>query len=167
MSQYPPPNPASNYPPPFSPETPPQRRSIWVWILGIGGVLVLMPCLCCSGLLGFSFLFKEVTISDGEHMGGSPMNVKFNYAFADQGHGPPKAYFIVVQTAGGTKREQPIGGMGFGPQRIALRGTWQFHAGPEVAGQDDRRPVKVWIESEEHRGHRSTASNTLTIAPKS
>ena len=91
------------------------------------------------------------------------MNVKFDYAFADQGHGMPKGYYIVVQASDGTRKERSISG-GFG--RVAMRGTWQFSDSLALGPERNKKPVKVWVESEDHRGSRATASNTLTIYPK-
>src|SRR6476620_10782172 len=99
MSQAPPPgqpgfpDPAS-YPSPPGPYAQPmpakEGRSWWPWIVGGLGLLVVMPCLCCGGCMVVIGSFKEITISNGEHLGGSPMNVRFNYAFANDGsHGPP------------------------------------------------------------------------------
>lgn len=143
--------------------------SVWKWIVGILGVLVLMPCMCCIGILAWSMTIKDLAISNGQHLGGPPMNVKFDYAFRDDGRrGSPKAFFIVVQSASGVRREQPIArGIGFGPQTVPMRGTWQFFAGGDLAGPEHQGAVQVWVEAEDMSGSRSTASNTLTIYPKS
>lgn len=150
----------------------PGGSSVWKWIVGIVGLLILMPCMCCGGCLAYSFTVKDLTISNGEHVGGSPMNVKFDYAFHDDGsRGPLKAFFIVVQAANGTRRESQIrGGFGFGmggKPGIPMRGTWSFGNGADLGPENNKRYVQVWIESEDDHGSRSVASNTLTIYPKS
>jgi hypothetical protein len=150
---------------------PPQTSSLWKWIVGIVGVMIFMPCLCCSGCLAYSFTVKDLTISNGEHLGGSPMNIKIDYAFRDDGsRGPLKAYYIVVQAANGTRRERLITGQltfGFGgTPTIPMSGTWHFGNAVDLGPENNKRYVKVWIESESGGG-RSTASNTLTIYPKS
>lgn len=148
------------------PASPQKGGSLWLWIVGIVGALCLLPCLCCGGIVAYSATVKELAISNGQHLGGPPLNVKFDYAFADQGRGMPKSYFIVVKAADGTRKERSVAGFGFGPQRIAMRGTWQFTDSRDLGPERNKLPVKVWIESEDHRGSRSTASNTLTIYPK-
>jgi hypothetical protein len=96
------------------------------------------------------------------------MHVRVDYAFGNDGsRGPLKGYYLVAQTASGVKREQSIGGFGFGPQRIPMRGSWQFFAGGDLIGPEHKGAVTVWVEAEETNGSRSTASNTLTIYPKS
>lgn len=149
---------------------PAQPSSAWKWIVGIVGLMIFMPCVCCSGCLAYSFTIKDLTISNGEHLGGSPMNIKFDYAFHDDGsRGPPKSYYIVVQAANGTRRERPVTGpfgFGFGPQRISMRGTWQFGDAIDLGPDNNKQYVQVWIESESG-SVRATSSNTLTIYPKS
>src|SRR5437870_11486449 len=111
MSQgptYPDPAGYPSTPGPFPPQ-PPQGSSAWKWIVGIIGLMIFTPCLCCSGCLAYSFTLKDLTISNGEHLGGSPMNIKIDYAFRDDGRrGPLKAYYIVVQAANGTRRERQV-----------------------------------------------------------
>jgi hypothetical protein len=163
-----------NYPgaPGPIPPQPPQRSSLWMWIVGAAGFLIFMPCVCCGGLLAYSMTVKDLTISNGEHLGGSPMHVKFDYAFHNDGkRGPLKAFYIVVQAANGTRREQSVvGGFGFGPgfgrNSVPMRGTWQFGNIVDLGPDNNKRYVQVWIESDQG-GSRSVASNTLTIYPKS
>ena len=177
MSQVPPtpgyPNPAGYPPMPAAyPAPAPQGSSAWKWLVGIVGLMILMPCMCCTGCLAYSFTIKDLTISNGEHLGGpSPMNIKFDYAFRDDGsRGPLKAYYIVVQAANGTRRETAIHGqIGFGMgggRSVPMTGTWHFGNAADLGPENNKRYVKVWIESEAGGG-RSTASNTLTIYPKS
>jgi hypothetical protein len=177
MSQFPP---ASGYPdpagfPPLPGAYPPQPTtrgsSAWKWIVGIVGLMIFMPCLCCSGCLAYSMTIKDLTISNGEHLGGSPMNVRIDYAFRDDGsRGPLKSYYMVVQAANGTRRERQItGGFAFGMggvPSVPMSGTWHFGNAVDLGPENNKRYVKVWIESEAGGG-RSTASNTLTIYPKS
>ena len=142
----------------------PPRRSvpIWLWIVGAIGVVALLPFCCCGGLLAWSSTFTDFTLSNGEHLGGSPMNIKFDYELRGDDRGMPKAYSIVVRSADGTTRDRPIGG-GF----INRRGTFTFNAF-DVGQSKLRGPVKVWIESSDAFGRSTaTASNTLTIYPKS
>lgn len=149
-------------------QPPPQGSSVWKWIVGTLGVMIFVPCMCCGGCTAYLATIKDLTISNGEHLGGSPMNIKFDYAFRDDGsRGPLKAYFIVVQAANGTRRERSVvGGFGFGPQSVPMSGTWTFGNAVDLGPENNKRYVKVWIESESGGG-RSTASNTLTIYPKS
>ena len=175
MSQVPPgpayPEPAG-YPPmpsayPPQPQ-PPQGSSAWKWIVGIVGMMIFMPCLCCTGCLAYSFTVKDLTISNGEHLGGSPMNVKIDYAFQVDWHrGLSKDYHMVVRAANGTRRERIVVGGGFVPQRIPIRGTWHFGNAVDLGPAQNKNYVQVWIESEDDSGGRSAASNTLTIYPKS
>ena len=176
MSQIPPPNSpfpgAAGYPPPPGPYPPPKSgSSAWKWIVGVLGLLVLMPCMCCIGILSWSMTIKDLAISNGQHLGGPPMNVRFDYAFNNDGsREPAKAFYIVVESANGTRREQSVVGgfgFGFGQRSVPMRGTWQFFAGGDLVGPEHEGAVRVWIESEDSRGNRSTASNTLRIYPKS
>jgi len=179
MSQLPPVSPGypdpANYPHapgPFPPQPPPPGSSAWKWIVVIVGLMIFVPCVCCGGCTAYLSTIKDLTISNGEHLGGSPMNIKFDYAFRDDGsRGPLKTYYIVVQAANGTRRERSVVGgfgFGFGPQSVPMRGNWQFGNGPDLGPENNKRYVKVWIESEQDgSSSRSTASNTLTIYPKS
>jgi hypothetical protein len=143
---------------------PPPRSSLWMWIVGALGLMIFMPCVCCGLPLAYSFTVKDLTLSNGEHLGGSPMHIKFDYAFRTDGRGEqPKAFYIVVQAANGTKRESSIGGFGFG---VPMRGTWRFGNAVDLGPENNKKYVQVWIEGEQN-GNRSTASNTLTIYPKS
>jgi hypothetical protein len=175
MSQIPP-SPGYSDPagyPPLPGPYPPQpqaapRNSAWKWIVGILGMMVFMPCLCCGGCLADSFTVKDLTISNGEHLGGSPLNVKVNYMFhVDEHHGLTKNYHMVVRAANGIRRERTVVGGGFAFQRIPVHGTWQFGNAVDLGPDQNKNYVQVWIESEDDRGSRSIASNTLTIYPKS
>jgi hypothetical protein len=126
------------------------------------GLAMLMPCVCCGGCLAYASTFKDVTISNGEHLGGSPMNVRFNYEIRNSDRGPPKSYYVVVEAANGTKRENTLGGF-----RFPVRGTSQFPSNVDLGPENNKKPVTIWIETEDVHGSRSTASNTLTIYPKS
>lgn len=151
--------------PDFGTAPPPSAARRWLpWILGAVSVLLLTPCLCCSGCMVVSSFFKEITISNGQHLGGPAMNVRFDYQFAGEDRGPLKSYYIVAQSASGVRRERSIGGVGV--TRIPLSGTWQFFDGSPLNESDRAKPIRIWIESENHRGDRTTASNTLTIAPQ-
>lgn len=172
MSQTPPYGPAYSdltaYSPtggPFAQPPAPSGGSWWKWIIGGIGLMLLMPCLCCSGCLVIAAMNKEVTLANGQHLGGHPFNVKFDYAFANDGsRGPLYTYFIVARAANGTQREQMIHGFG---GRIALRGTMNFSNQVDLGPNSQGSPVQVWIEAEDGGGRRSTISNTLTIYPKS
>ena len=173
MSQVPPPSAypdAAGYPPvpgAYAPQ-PPQSSSAWKWIVGILGVMIFTPCLCCTGCLAYSFTVKDLTISNGEHLGGSPMNVKIDYAFqVDRHRGLTKNYHMVVLAANGTRRDRIVVGGGFVPRRIPISGTWHFGNAADLGPEESKRYVQVWIESEDDNGGRSVASNTLTIYPKS
>jgi len=169
MSQYPPsgspgdPTYANSYG--SMPPTPQKSPTLWIWIAGGVALLVMTPCLCCGGGIAYVSSIKEITLTNGKHNGGPPMNVSFDYAFRDEGRGPLKSYYIIVQAYNGSTRERSIGGFGFGIQHIPMRGTWSFSDSLDL-GADNNKPVKVWIESEGTGGGRSTASNTLTIYPK-
>jgi hypothetical protein len=174
MSQIPPNNPypgPAGYPsaPGAFPQQPAsQGSSAWKWIVGIVGLLILMPCMCCGGLLAYSMTVKDLTISNGEHLGGTPMNVKVDYAFqVDHHRGLTKNYHMVVRAANGTRRERVVAGGGFIPQRIPINGTWFFSNAVDLGPEQNKRYVQVWIESEDEDGTRGVASNTLTIYPKS
>lgn len=165
------PDPAGYPPAPGAYQAPPPAgSSAWKWIVGLVGVFLFMPCLCCGGCFAYSLTVKDLTLSNGEHLGGSPMNVKFDYAFHHDGsRGPLKAYYIVVRAANGTRRERPISGQfgrGFGVREVPMQGTWHFGNAVDLGPDNNKRYVQVWIESEQG-GNRSTASNTLTIYPKS
>jgi hypothetical protein len=151
--------------PDFGAAPPPSAARRWLpWILGMVGVLLLTPCLCCSGCLVVASFYKELKISNGQHLGGSTINVQFDYQFAGEDRGMPKAYFIVAQSAYGVRREQSVGGIGV--TRIPLRGSWRFFDGVPLPESDRNKPIRVWVEAEDHRGERSTISITLKIMPK-
>src|SRR5688500_13908666 len=131
MSQYPPipfdPAPSSFQPGPGP--APYQSRPagggsrVWLWVLGAIGLLGLTPCLCCLGGFAYIATFKEFELNNGQHMGGNPMNVQFDYHIKGDGRGPSKAYYIVCRTADGVVREQNIRG-----PFIDTRGTFRFFA---------------------------------------
>jgi len=147
---------------------PPQGSSVWKWIVGIVGVMIFVPCMCCGGCTAYLATIKDLTISNGEHIGGSPMNVKVNYVFqVDEHRGLTKNYHMVVRAANGTRRERVVVGGGFGFQRIPVHGTWHFGNAVDLGADQNKSYVQVWIESEDDHGGRAVASNTLTIYPKS
>jgi hypothetical protein len=170
MSQFPPSGEptygTTSYPSAPYPSAPEPKRSIWPLLAALGGLLITMPCLCCGGCLAYSMTVKEITLTNGQHLGGPPMNIEFDYAFNGQDHGPLKSYYIVVKAANGSTREQSVGGFGFGIQRIPLRGRWRFANGLDLGPEGNKKPVQVWIEASAHGNDRYTASNTLTIYPK-
>jgi hypothetical protein len=128
---------------------------LWIWLLGLGGAFLLAPFCCCGGLLIFASSFTDFTIRGGEHLGGSPMNLRFDYELHnDKMMLDP--YFIVARTADGTTREQGIQGW------LNKRGTMHFGAF-NVTPKDGQFPVKVWIEKESRRGGRSKASNVISV----
>src|SRR5262245_66198516 len=51
----------------------------WVWLLAIGGLLLISPFCCCGGLLIFASSLKDFALSNGQHLGGPTMNVRFDY----------------------------------------------------------------------------------------
>lgn len=150
-------DPGGSNPYPTPPPPPPGGLGsrLWLWILGLVGLVVLSPLCCCGGLLVYASSYKDFTIRNGEHLGGSPMNLRFDYELRDV---KPvlDPYFIVVRTADGTVRERPLQGW------LEKRGVFHFNAFDVRAGEG-RFPVRVWLEREGRRGDRSTASNTLLI----
>jgi hypothetical protein len=169
MSQVPPGPSNPDLPAAYPAQTPHQRGSgLWKWILGITGLIIFVPCVCCGGCTAYLATIKDLAITNGEHLGGSPMNVKVDYVFqVDEHRGLTKNYHMVVQAANGTRRERTVVGGGFGFQRIPVRGTWHFGNAVDLGPDQNKKFVQVWIEAEDENGGRSTASNTLTIYPKS
>jgi hypothetical protein len=150
--------PLGSHPCPAPPPAGSPGTRLWLWILGFVGFVVLSPLCCCGGLLVYASSFKEFTIRNGEHLGGGPMNVRFEYELREV---KPvlDPYFIVVRAADGTVRERPLQGW------VEKRGVFHFSAF-DVPPQEGLFPVRVWLEREGRRGERMTASNTLLIYGK-
>ena len=142
------------------PPEPPRRSGIPRWLIVLGVVFVIMPLSCCGGLLLWSSTFKDFKLSNGQHLGGSAMNVKFDYEIKRKDFVMHDAYFIVAQTADDVTRERNLHG------RFATRGTLHFTAIDAGPAEPKKSPVKVWIEKEGMRGGRSRASNVISIELK-
>lgn len=149
-------------PGPFVQQPPPASGGVWKWIVGVLALLVVTPCMCCGGCLAVASMFKEVTLSSGEHLGGGPMNVRFHYKFNGPDRGPSKSYTIVAEGAGGVRREQSMTGFA---GRILSESDWTFRDPVDLGPENNKQPVRIWIEADAGQG-RSTASNTITIYPK-
>ena len=139
---------------------PPRRSGIPRWLIVLGVVFVVLPVSCCGGLLLWSSTFKDFKLSGGQHLGGSAMNVKFDYEIKSKDFVMRDAYFIVAQTADDVTRDQNLHG------RFATRGTLHFNASGAGPAEPAKSPVKVWIEKEDMRGGRSRASNVISIELK-
>jgi len=152
-----PPSPAGSVPPAAAPGG---SSRWWIWLLAIGGLLFMSPFCCCGGLLVYASTFRDFALSNGQHLGGPPMNVRFDYEVRTD-RLMVDAFYLVCRSADGTTRERNLF------SSFSRRGTMHFSAvglGPAGAV---RGPVQVWIEKEDLRGRRSRASNTLTIYAKS
>ena len=131
----------------------------WVWLLAIVGCVLVSPFCCCGGLIAMASNYKDFALSNGQHLGGPPMNVRFDYEISND-HLMFDSYFIVCKSADGTSRERNLAG------NFAKRGTLQFNAFDLGPATTVRGPVQVWIEKADIRGSRSRASNVLTIFTK-
>ncbi len=120
--------------------------------------LAMLPVVGLVALLLWASTVKNWELSNGEHMGGSPMNVRFDYLIKGQ-TSRFHAYFIVVESADGTVLDQNVHGM------LNARGT--LHFGRFGAPRDVEGPVHVWMEKEDvNRGGRERCSNVLRIRTK-
>lgn len=106
----------------------------------------------------YAATFKDFTLANGEHLGGPPLNVKFDYEMHND-RPMFDAFFIVAQTADGTTRDRNLWG------RIDHKGSFTFNAW-DVPEGEGKFPVRVWIEKEGRDGNRSRASNTISIAAR-
>ena len=150
----------ANPSPPAAAGPPPSGGSRWwVWLLAIGGLLLVSPVCCCGGLIAWAATFKDFALSNGQHLGGPPMNVRFDYEIRSD-HLMSGTFYIVCKSADGTSRERNLAGS------FAKRGTLQFNAFDIGPANTVRGPVQVWIEKQDFRGGRSRASNVLTIRTK-
>jgi hypothetical protein len=129
-----------------------------LWLLAIGGLVVMLPLCCCGGMLVYASSFKDFTLRNGEHLGGSPLNVRFDFEMHTD-RPTFVAFFIVGRTADGTTRERNLSGW------LNKRGSLHFSAF-DVPAREGQFPVQVWIEKEGRDGHRSRASNTISIRAK-
>src|SRR5262245_18349291 len=132
----------------------------WVWLLAIGGLLLISPFCCCGGLLIFASSFKDFALSNGQHLSGPPMNVRFDYEIRND-HLMFDDFAIVCRSADGTTRKRSLVGS------VAKQGKLHFNAFDLGPANTVRSPVKVWIEQVDMRGNRSRASNVLTIYARS
>jgi hypothetical protein len=121
-------------------------------------MILLLPLCCCGGLLVYAGTYKDFTLRNGEHQGGSPLNVRFDYEMHND-RPMFDAFYIVGRTADGTSRERNLWG------HLNKRGS--LHLGAfDVPAREGQFPVQIWIEKEGRDGHRSRASNTIWIRAK-
>ncbi|HZN35024.1 MAG TPA: hypothetical protein VFB80_14445 [Pirellulaceae bacterium] len=152
----------------FFPDTNPQAAASpppaagsrwWIWLLAIGGFVLISPFCCCGGLIVAASTYKDFALSNGQHLGGPPMNVRFDYEIRND-RLMFDTFYIVCKSADGTSRERNLAGS------FAKRGTLHFNAFDLGPASTVRGPVQVWIEKADMRGGRSRASNVLTIYTK-
>ncbi len=142
-------------------DRPPRRRSgIKRWLIILGILFVGLPLSCCGGLLYWSTMFKEFSLSNGQHLGGTAMNLKFDYEVKTRDRFLKGAYFIVAETADGVTRELSL------PRHFDSRGTFTFFALDAGPANKAKSPVRVWIDKESFTGGRGKASNVISIEIK-
>ncbi len=138
----------------------PRRSGVPRWLIILGAVFVVLPVSCCGGILWWTSTFKDFELSNGEHLGGAAMNVRFDYHIKIKDIVLKDAYLIVAETADGVTRDRPV------PRSFPTRGTWYFNALDVGPAEPKKSPVKVWLEKEDMRGNRSRASNVIRIELK-
>jgi hypothetical protein len=141
-------------------QPPPRRSQAKRWLIILGLLFVGLPLSCCGGLLFWSTMFKEFKLSNGQHMGGTAMNLKFDYEVKTRDRFLSGAYSIVAETYDGITRDRPL------PRRFDSRGTFFFNALDAGPAEKSKSPVKVWIEKETFQGGRGKASNVISIEIK-